>query len=230
LDFFRVPADSPRRTQEGVYHCETFGPPGKRVQVILLDTRYFRSRLVGGKPYAANNDPAATILGPAQWRWFEEQLRQPADLRLVVSSIQVVSQDHGGEKWMNIPHERRRLYELIRDTKANGVIFLSGDRHFADLSVMDGGVGYPLFDLTSSGLTQAARAWRPLLPNTQRVAGMSFGTNFGLIAIDWAKPDPIASLQIHDEAGDVRINQKLPLSILRPAKAATKPASLAPAR
>src|SRR5438132_2719986 len=39
LDFFGVPKDSPRRKQEGVYHAEVFGPPGKRVQIILLDTR-----------------------------------------------------------------------------------------------------------------------------------------------------------------------------------------------
>ena len=77
LDFFDVPADSPRRRQEGVYHAQIFGPAGKRVQVILLDTRYFRSRLktgfVPGEPgeghrgkYAPNDDPQATVLGPEQ--------------------------------------------------------------------------------------------------------------------------------------------------------------------
>ena len=229
LDFFGVPAESPRRQREGVYDAQTFGPPGKRVQVILLDTRYFRSPLKtasGGdrKPYVANIDPGTTILGEAQWKWLEERLREPAELRLIASSIQVVSEDHGGEKWMNFPRERERLSALIRDTRAGGVVFLSGDRHFADLSVMDAGVGYPLFDLTSSGLTQAAKQWRPLSPNTQRVAGMSFGTNFGLIAVDWEPADPVVSLQIRDGEGDVRINQKLPLSVLRAPKPASAPA------
>src|SRR5438874_9622873 len=41
LDFFGVPAGDPRRAQKGVYHSAVVGPPGKRVQVILLDTRYF---------------------------------------------------------------------------------------------------------------------------------------------------------------------------------------------
>ena len=45
LDFWGVPDDSPRRRQKGVYHAAVIGPPGKRVQVILLDTRYFRSPL-----------------------------------------------------------------------------------------------------------------------------------------------------------------------------------------
>lgn len=216
LDFFRVPKDSPRRTQEGVYNAASYGPAGKRVQIILLDTRYFRSSFKGQKPYGPNNDPDATILGEAQWRWLEAQLRQPANLRVIASSIQVVSEFHGAEKWMNFPGERKRLYNLLRETKATGVIFLSGDRHFADLSMMDGGLGYPIYDLTSSGLTQGYDKWRPLQDNPQRVAGMSFDDNFGLIDIDWNVTDPIVSLQIRDVAGDIRINQKLRLSMLQP--------------
>ncbi|MBC7821963.1 MAG: alkaline phosphatase family protein, partial [Planctomycetaceae bacterium] len=41
-DFFGIPKDSPRRQREGVYHAEIFGPPGRRVQILLLDARYFR--------------------------------------------------------------------------------------------------------------------------------------------------------------------------------------------
>ncbi len=45
LDFWQAPADDPRRTREGVYSARTFGPEGQRVQVVLLDTRTFRSPL-----------------------------------------------------------------------------------------------------------------------------------------------------------------------------------------
>lgn len=48
LDFFGVGKDDPRRTREGVYHAQIFGPQGKRVQIILLDARYFRSPLKKG--------------------------------------------------------------------------------------------------------------------------------------------------------------------------------------
>ncbi len=44
-DFWKLPADDPRRSRPGVYHAVTFGPAGKRVQLILLDTRFFRSPL-----------------------------------------------------------------------------------------------------------------------------------------------------------------------------------------
>ncbi len=223
LDFFGEPADSPRRHRPGVYDTQVFGPEGKRVQVILLDTRYFRTsplkrkakRLVSQGPYEGNTDPTTTILGEDQWHWLAEQLRVPAEVRILVSSIQVVPEDHGWEKWMNFPHERERLFTLIRDNGAEGVILLSGDRHLAELSMMDAGVGYPLYDLTSSGLNMASRSWRSFEVNRHRVATMNWGDNFGVIAIDWDRPDPRISLQIRDVEGDIRIQQKINLSTIR---------------
>jgi alkaline phosphatase D len=223
LDFFGVPKDSPRRKQEGVYSAAVFGPPGKRVQVILLDTRYHRSPLKKDtrRPrnlgqYIANNDPDGTILGAAQWKWLESQLKVPAQVRLLCSSIQVVADDHGFEKWMNFPHERQRLYKLIRDTKAAGVIVLSGDRHLGELCVMDAGIGYPLHDLTSSGLNMANQRWRAFQPGQRRIAVLERGNNFGLIHISWDAPDPLIRLEIHDEDGEVAIRYKLSLSRLQP--------------
>ncbi len=221
LDFFGDPADSPRRHRPGVYDAKVYGPAGKRVQVIMLDTRYFRGALKrktprdNSDPYEGNPDPKTTILGEDQWRWLGDQLKVPAELRLLVSSIQVVAQDHGFEKWMNFPHERERLYQLIRETGAQGVIILSGDRHLAELSMMDAGLGYPIYDLTASGFNQASRTWRPFETNRHRVATMNWGDNFGLIAIDWDQPDPRISLQIRDVDGDIMIQQKIRLSTIR---------------
>lgn len=223
LDFAGVPADSPRRRQEGVYHAQTFGPPDKSVQVILLDTRYFRSPLKkrakffpGEGPYEPSSDAAGSMLGDTQWKWLEDQLKKPATVRILVSSIQVVPQDHSWEKWHNLPHERDRLFKLIRDTGAAGLFCISGDRHLGELSMMDAGVGYPLYDLTSSGLTQAFVKWRKLETNRHRVMTMNVGNNFGVITIDWSRADPLLSLQIRDEAGDIAIQDKLPLSVLKP--------------
>ncbi|MFO0907424.1 MAG: alkaline phosphatase D family protein [Isosphaeraceae bacterium] len=223
LDFFGDRPDSPRRKREGVYDAFVFGPEGRRVQVIMLDTRYFRSSPLkrktlvkrGEGPYEPNPDPNATMLGADQWRWLEEQLRKPAELRVVVSSIQVVAEDHGWEKWANLPLERERLYRLIRETGAEGVVFLSGDRHLAEISMMDGDVGYPLYDITSSGLNQASKNWRPLEVNRHRVGTMNWGDNFGLIVIDWNRPSPRISLEIRDDDGDVRLRQKVDLKVLR---------------
>jgi alkaline phosphatase D len=125
-DFFEVPADSPLRSSPGVYDCVTFGPAGKRVQLILLDTRSFRSPLKkdpgNPKVNAPNTDAGATILGGEQWAWLERRLREPAEIRAVVSSISFISTEHGSEKWANFPQERARFLELLHRTQARGVV------------------------------------------------------------------------------------------------------------
>jgi alkaline phosphatase D len=221
-DFFGTPENDPRRKQKGIHHAEVFGPPGKRVQVILLDTRYFRSQLKKAPfdpvtriaPYLPNNDPAATMLGAEQWKWLEEQLKKPAEVRLLVSSIQVVADEHPFEKWTTLPREREKLYALLNSTGANGVIILSGDRHLADISVDTKAIGYPLYDITSSGFNQATKNWRAPEKNSYRVAGMPYGDNFGFIVIDWSD-DPRLTVQIRDEDGDATCGFKVRLSTLK---------------
>jgi alkaline phosphatase D len=222
LDFWRVAKDSPRRERDGVYHSEVFGPPGKRVQIILLDTRFNRSPLVFQDDpkdlidvgrYQRVTDPAATMLGAKQWAWFEDQLRVPAQIRIIGSSIEVVDEDYGGEKWANFPLERKKLFELL--WRSTGSLFISGDRHFAELSVMDGNAGYPIYDLTSSSLNWSEHVYRMPERNRHRVAVLTRGDNFGLIEIDWERRDPLIRLQVRDEDGDVMIHHKVELSVLR---------------
>ena len=222
-DFFGTPRDSPRRRQAGVYNATTFGPPGKRVQVIMLDTRYFRSELQQAeermpgwrsRPYQPATGPDVTMLGEMQWQWLEEQLREPAEVRIIGSSIQVISDEHPFEKWDNFPNERERLYRLIRQTGAGGVVIISGDRHLADLSLDTDAVGYPLYDITASGLNQATEGWRAMEPNRKRVAGLPFGHHFGMIEIDWDRPVPQLSLQIRHEDGEIALQARVPLDVL----------------
>ena len=224
LDFFDEPADSPRRRREGIYEARTFGPVGKRVQVILLDTRYHRSALLKGPnldergegregTYLPNHDPHATMLGETQWAWLEARLREPAELRLIGSSIQLLSNEHRYEKWGNLPRERERFLHLLRKTRAEAVVVLSGDRHTAEFSRLDAGLGYPLYDVTASGLNQT-HPWRNEL-NPHRVGALYFEENFGLLSIDWAAADPVVRVQIRNLAGRVVMQIRHTLSELR---------------
>lgn len=224
LDFFNVPKEDPRRTQKGVYHSRVFGPEGKRVQVILLDTRYFRSKikrapkpLPGTRivPYLPNTDMDATFLGEEQWKWFEAQLKVPAEIRLIGSSVQLISNDHPFEKWGNIPAERERFLNLIKSTNANGVIVLSGDRHLAEISMLPKGIGYPLYDITSSGFNQGREEWRAVEKNSNLVAAMHHGNNFGWLTIDWNANPVKISMQVRDEEAEIAIKETIPLSILK---------------
>jgi alkaline phosphatase D len=215
LDFIDEPKDSPRRTRPGIYDARVFGPTGQQVQVILLDTRYFRSMLVtgdnkvvpsGGK-YVPNHDPNATLLGEEQWRWVERQLELPAEVRIIASSIQFVSEFSGAEAWANFPREKERMLRLLASTKANGVLFISGDRHWAELSRVDRPGDYAIYDLTSSALTQKHPRGTPT-PNTYRFGPTYHDANLGLINIDWKRAGPAVDLKLIDADGKVRIRAR----------------------
>ena len=217
LDFMDEPADSPRRRREGVYDAQVFGPPGQRVQVILLDVRYFRSTLStgvnnvvpsGGK-YVPNPNVNATMLGDAQWVWLEKQLQVPSEVRIIATGIQFISEFSGGEAWANLPREKQRMLDLLAKTKANGVIFVSGDRHWAELSRLDRSAHYPLYDLTSSALTQKHPRGTPT-PNRYRADPTTYhNANLGLISIDWKSAGPEVTLELLDVDGRVRIKKKI---------------------
>jgi alkaline phosphatase D len=157
LDFWKVPASDIRRTREGIYDSRIIGPPGMRVQIILLDVRWFRSPLKltdqrgapGKERYLPDPDPAKTMLGATQWAWLADELRKPAELRLLVSSIQVLAEGHGWERWGNLPLERQKLLDTIRDSRARGVVLLSGDRHIGALYREAAADMPPLYEMTS---------------------------------------------------------------------------------
>ncbi|MGE0031825.1 MAG: alkaline phosphatase D family protein [Steroidobacteraceae bacterium] len=233
LDFWNVPADSPRRERDGVYGSCVFGPPGRRVQVILPDLRYNRTPLVpldlGGAdyeawanqrlaaglevpgPYARNPDHRATMLGERQWQWLERQFEVPADLRVIGSSVQVLADFTGWESWAVFARDRERLFDLIRRKQANGVLFLSGDVHYAELSKQDLNVPYTLWDLTSSGLTEE---WKVPTPNANRASEVVTDANFGFIEIDWQERGAQLTLGIADAAGRTRMSWDLALASL----------------
>ncbi len=180
LDFYGASATDPRRTQEGgLYGTWTMGAAGQRVQVVLLDTRWDLSprapRSGGGEGRYAPGP--GQVLGDAQWAWLEEVLQQPADLRIIGSSIPFAAEYTGWETWSNFPNEQQRLTEMLQ--AAGPVVVVSGDVHYGELSRHEG-----LYDLTSSGL--AGRPY-PALPNANRQDGfVTSSDHFAVMEMDWA--------------------------------------------
>ncbi|KAK9756600.1 hypothetical protein RND81_01G108400 [Saponaria officinalis] len=133
-----------------------------------------------------------SILGSSQWEWLERQLYgPPAVLTVIASSIQ-------------------------RD----GVLFISGDVHFAEITRYDCATGYPLYDVTSSGLTQSVEGVVPpaleyllrfmawLTPATLRVMencrykSCVYGKpNFGIIEVDWESQPLTLKIEVRDVNG-----------------------------
>jgi alkaline phosphatase D len=113
------------------------------VQVVLLDTTAFRT--------------AATLLGEEQWTWLDGQLRERAQVRLLVSPEPV-------RGWPAA--ERLRLQRLIRATAAGGLVVLSGD---GEAGLASGRRGSPSPPELTAGALSGPEA------------------RFGLVEIDWTR-------------------------------------------
>lgn len=192
LDFLREPDNSKRRKQEGVYATYTYGPTDEQVRVILLDTRYFRDDI------GSNGD----ILGETQWVWLEKTLKaSKAEINLVVSSFQVIPEEHRFEKWANFADARKRLLTLLAKPEMPPVILLSGDRHLSEISQLPAEVtGYPLTEITSSALTQSGGGSSKEV-NRHRIGENYTLNNFGSLNIDWSRTPPVITAAIHNTDG-----------------------------
>jgi len=227
LDFFEEPRQSERRQRAGgVYTAYRYGPIGQQVQVILLDTRWDRTPLVRVSdeaytarrrqrigPYTATDDPTARLLGEEQWQWLEVQLRQPAELRLIATSIPFLQEGTGWENWSNFPVEQQRLATLLQESNSRGVLFLTGDTHRAQFSKRSDLGHYPLWEVNASGLTENVD-WPA--PDSTRLGGVYTEDNYGLLRIDWTETDPEITMEIRAVDNDLVLQNTIRLSELQP--------------
>ena len=195
LNFWGIPNDDQRYTQEGVYFDHEFMADGVRVHLIGLDTRYFRSNIkkyyklpysirrflllpLLKNTYFSNLFPNGTILGDTQWNWFKKTLKKEADLKIILTSIQLLASNHRYEKWMLFPSEREKMLELIGSSNVKTIV-LSGDRHKAGIYKYK-----DIYEITSSSLNKpssrkSSKETDPLLLHEMYVK-----ENYGLMLID----------------------------------------------
>jgi len=227
LHFFNVPFNSPRWDQEGgIYTSYYWGEPGQRVQLLLIDTRWDRddlktvsqSEYENGRskaqmgPYRPNFDVGAHMISEAQWQWLEAELQKPADVRIFGSGIQIFSDYSGWECWANFPEDQDRLLSLLNKHKVENFILISGDTHWAEAIRLDREGAYPLWEFTSSGLTQE---WEQVSPNKNRMGPTYYRANYGVIDFDWEAAHPSITISIKDKLGAIRIQNTLRLEDLK---------------
>ena len=190
LEFLDVLPDNDVWTHTGVYQSYTYGSGDQSVKIILLDTRYFRDPLLEDTETDARYkpNPEGDILGEEQWFWLEEELRgSQARVNIIASSIQIIPDEQGWEKWANLPQAHDRLYKLLASTKPSNPFFLSGDRHISEFMKVDiDGLDHPVYEFTSSGLTHTWAAGSEE-PNRFRTGSMLIAKSFGVIDLNWDK-------------------------------------------
>lgn len=192
----------------------TFGLPGQGgttsffqwsdVEVFLLDDRYFRTpdELKFGE---------RTMLGQAQLTWLVEALTaSKATFKLVAIGGQVLNTAPVAETYSNyFPEERAWLLRRLEEENIKNVVFLTGDRHFTELSKYQNSRGNWVYDLTVSPLTSGVVA-NPEANNALRVAGtVVTKRNFGILRVTGPRDKRTLRMSIYDAAGQELWSQQI---------------------
>lgn len=166
-------------------------------EFFLLDNRMFRTpenRKTGNK----------SILGDTQIEWLVDGLvNSKATFKFIVMGGQFlnpVAEDYL-ETYARFKEERTKILDLIAKENVKGVLFLTGDRHQAELSMLKRENNYPIYDLTVSPFT-ASPYDASKESNTLRVAGTVFADrNFSILSLKGSKKERKLVINIYDKDG-----------------------------
>ena len=129
--------------QPGCYYDFYLGD----IHFVMLDGRYYRN---------LNDETMPTMLGPVQREWLLEKIKASTGRLLVLCSpVPWVFEAKGVSRdtWNGFKEERKVIFDLLGERKADGVLLMSADRHRSDLWKIDRPDGYPLYEFNSSRLT-----------------------------------------------------------------------------
>lgn len=181
------------------------------VEFFMMDDRFHRS------PDHMPAGPDKTMFGKDQLQWLKESLvSSTATFKVIVNGNQILEQSNV-ETLRNYPDEFDELMGWLRGRKINGVLFLSGDRHLADLSVLRDSSFYPLYDFTSSPLTAGLASDRKPGENPLGVPGtfVNDARNFGLLRFEGKANERRLTMELYDSDGRLRWSRVVKASELR---------------
>ena len=129
------------------------------------------------------------MFGARQLEWLKAALlRSRAPVKIIAGGSQFWNRASRFEGWHRFPTEQKAFAAWLAEQRIDGVIFVSGDRHFTELLRIERPGAYPLYEFTSSPLTS-----RPLgaaRPGRAREPGRRAGHAGRQAAV---RPDPRVS-------------------------------------
>src|SRR5438105_8105339 len=191
----------------GVFGRARFGD----IDIFLLDDRYHRSanKLLDG--------PGKTMFGAKQLEWLKNALvYSSAPIKLVVNGSQMWNRVNRFEGWNNYSAEQRAVADWLLAQRVDGLIFLSGDRHFTELLKIERVGGYPLFEFTSSPLTSGTFDPPGEKDNPDTVQGTYVvKRQFGMIRVTGPGNDRTVALESYDQKGELQWRHEIRARDLR---------------
>lgn len=168
------------------------------VDFILLDNRYYRSPdqlEASGK----------TMLGGEQLQWlFDNLVASDASFKVVALGSQFLNNSGVGETYFNdgFANERQQIIDFIHNQNIKNVIFISGDKHFSELSKLEEPGEEVIYDLTISPFTAGVNTFGAEENNTLRIQGsMLTDRNFGIVNVHGPLEERKFTIKVFDTEG-----------------------------
>ena len=190
LETWQIPENDPRRQRDGLYFDKMVKKNGLKIHLIFLDNRTFKSEWKltdefnkeGKERYVEDFNPEKTLLGKKQWSWLKDKLKVDSNMKIILSSLQILSLGHGWESWDKFPLERSRFFNLIDESNVSNFFILSGDRHRGGFYQFKTADNKNIYEFTSSSLNL------PIPFNTEEEGPLRIGStyrkaNFGVVRI-----------------------------------------------
>jgi alkaline phosphatase D len=161
----------------------------------LLDDRYNRT------PIGLEGE----VLGKKQIDWLCDALQSSsAKFKFIAVGSQVLSASKSKENLVNYPKEFDYLIQRLDELDLKGIIFLTGDRHFSEVSKLTTAKGNVFYDFTVSPLT-SGYASKVEEVNSNRVDGsLIFGKhNYATFAVTGPNDNRQLTVTYKDATGTV---------------------------
>jgi alkaline phosphatase D len=175
----------------GCYYTFTRGD----VQFFMLDCRYYRS------PNKAQDGPEKTMLGAKQLEWLKRGLSESKARIKILATGSEWESFSSEDSWKSFRTERDAFFAWIDEQKIEGIILISGDRHFAAAYHVAG-----RFVELSGGPFGSNNA--TLKPNVERFTGWDEGRLWFILDLDTTKPEPAVAVELW-QAGGGRLDRRV---------------------
>ncbi len=165
---------------------------------FLLDNRYYRD------PDKLISDNK-TQFGKEQKEWLKNALTySDAKFKFVLTGGQFLTTGGAYEVFTNygFSEERTEIIEFIYKQNIKNVIFLTGDRHHSEISVLKNKNKPTIYDITSSPLTSHHASENKDEINSLRVKGSLINErNFTVFSVTGKKDDRVLEINFYDSDG-----------------------------
>jgi alkaline phosphatase D len=144
------------------------------------------------------------MLGPDQLKWLKESLSaSEAPFKIIALGGQMLTTNASAETYAHLfKAEHDSILAHIERENIKGVIFLTGDRHFTELSVVKNARGNSVYDLTTSPFTAGVTAKAENEKNDFRVDGTLVARhNFSMLRFSGPRKDRQVEITVYDMDG-----------------------------